>query len=150
MAFLAPWRLMLEDLRVDVWQEAADGRGPDDQNGDTDEAVEMNEMAAQRLVRNLFLVTIPDEDLFAHLDVIAAAGAYENHCGIRIQGMPVHVVRGVGDLLLREELPRLGAGGSALSAVEPNGLHRPSRNRLALWPGRPEGRNENSRSIYRS
>lgn len=141
---------MLEDLRVDVWQEAADGRGPDDQDGDADEAVEMNEVAAQRFVRNLFPVAIPDEDLFAHLDEITAAGAYENHCGIRIQGMPVHVVRGVGDLLSREELPRLGAGGSALSVVEPYGPHRPSRNRLALWPAGPEGWNENSRSIYRS
>ncbi|MCJ7680093.1 MAG: hypothetical protein MUP70_05150, partial [Candidatus Aminicenantes bacterium] len=45
-----------------VWREAADGRGPDDQNGDADEAVEMNDMAAQRLVRNLFLVPIPDDD----------------------------------------------------------------------------------------
>jgi hypothetical protein len=50
-----------------------------------------------------------------------------------------HIVGGVGDLFLREELPRLRAGGSAVSVVEPHGHHSSPGNRTALWPGGPEG-----------
>lgn len=83
----------------------------------------MNEVAAQSLVRDLFLIAVPEEDVLADLDEEAAAGADEIQRGAGIQGMPGYVVQGIGDLLLREELPRPGAGGSPLSMVEPHGLH---------------------------
>lgn len=74
-------------------------------------------MAAQRLVRHLLLVPIPEEDLLAGLDEEPTQWPDEVQRGTRIQGVPSHVVCDVGDLLAREKLPRLGAGGSPLSVV---------------------------------
>jgi hypothetical protein len=75
----------------------------------------MDEMASQRLVWHLFLAAVPDEDLLAHLDEEPLAGANEVQGRAGVQGAPRDVVRGVGDPLLREKLPRLCAGGSPLS-----------------------------------
>ena len=116
-------RLLFEDLRIHVGEKAADGGGADDQDRDADEAVRVHEVAAQGLVRNLFLIAIPHEDVLTHLDEESAAGADEVQRRSGIQGTPGHIVGDVGDLAVREELSRLGAGGSPLPVVEPHGLH---------------------------
>lgn len=131
-----------EEFRVDVGEEAADGRrGPEDQDRDADQPVGMHEVAAQRLVRNLFLIAIPDEDLLAHLDEEFAAGTDQAQGGARIQGMPLHVVGREGDPVAREKLPRLRAGGSPLPVVEPHGLHgRPPEQNSPLAGGQRAAR----------
>jgi hypothetical protein len=93
----------------------------------------MHEVAAQGLLRNLFLIAVPQEDLLAHLDEKPLAGTDEIEGGPGIQRMPDHVVGGVGDLLLREELPRLRAGGSPVSLVEPDGYHAHPNRILRSW-----------------
>ena len=113
-----------EEFRVDLGQEAADGgRISEDQDRDADQAIRVDEVAPQRLVRNLFLIAIPHEDVLTHLDEESAAGADEVQRGPGIQGTPGHIVGDVGDLAVREKLSRLGTGGSPLPVVEPHGLH---------------------------
>ena len=139
-----------KNFTVDVGQETTNGCGPDDQDRDADETIEVYEVAAERFLWDLLLIPVPDEDLLAHLHEEPTAGADDLQRRLGIQWMPGHVVGGVGNLFLREKLPRLGAGGSPVSVVEPYGLHSHPGNRTALWPGGPEGWNGWSKSTYRS
>jgi hypothetical protein len=133
-----------------VGEKASNGDGPNDQDRDANEAIEVYKVAAERFLRDLFLITIPNKDLLTHLHEEPTARADEFEGRLGIQGMSGHIVGGVGDLPLREKLPRLGAGGSPVSMVQPYGLHGPPRNRTALWPTGPEGWKVRSRSTYRS
>ena len=139
-----------KQLGIDVRQKATDGSGPDDQDRDADEAIEVDEVAAQGFLRDLFLITVPNKNVIAHLHKEPTAGADGLERRLGVQGMPDHIVGSVGDLLQREKLPRLGAGGSPDSVVEPHGFHSHHKNRTALWPKGPEGWNGCPQSAYRS
>ncbi len=96
------------------------------------------------------MIPVPEEDVLPDLDEEPLAGADEVQRGACIQGMPGHIMGGVGDLPLREKLPRLGAGGSPLAMVEAYGLHgRPPEQNSPLAGG-PEGWHGHSGSNYRS
>jgi len=81
---------------------------------------------AEDLVRHLFLIPVPEKDVFARLDEVAAEGSHEIQRGPRVEGASRDVVRNAGNPLLREELPRLGAGGSAVSIVQVQCRHHPN------------------------
>jgi len=114
---------LFKNLAVELGLEAADSRGRCDQDRDVDEAIQVHEMSAQRLLRDLFLITVPAENLFSNFHEEPAAGTNDLECRLDIQGMSGDIVCSVGDFLLREELPRLGTSGSAVSQIQPHSLH---------------------------
>jgi len=86
----------------------------------------MHEVPAEDFVRDFFLISVPEKDVIARLDEVAAEGSHEIQRGAGVEGASRDVVRGIGNPLLREELPRLGAGGSAVSIVQVQCRHHPN------------------------
>ncbi len=139
-----------KEFGVDLGEEAADGcRAVKQQDRDANEAVGMDEVTAQGLVGNLFLVAVPEEHLIAYLDKEPTALADEVQRGLGIQRSPLRVVGYVPHGMAREKLSRLGAGGSPVPKIEPHGLHHPPGTEQPSGEG-PEGWDDRSKSVYRS
>jgi hypothetical protein len=99
----------------------------------------MHEVPAEGLIRDFFLIPVPEKDVFARLDEVAAEGPYEIQRGPGVEGASRDIVRGVGNPLLREKLPRLGAGGSAVPIVQVQCRHSRGPEKNSPLARRPEG-----------
>jgi hypothetical protein len=99
----------------------------------------MHEVPAEGLIRDFFLIPVPEKDVFARLDEVAAEGPYEIQRGPGVKGASRDIVRGVGNPLLREKLPRLGAGGSAVPIVQVQCRHSRGPEKNSPLARRPEG-----------
>lgn len=99
----------------------------------------MHEVSAEHFVRDLFLISVPEKDVFARLDEVAPKRPHEIQRGPGVEGASGDIVRGVGNPLLREKLPRLGAGGSALAIVQVQCRHRRCPEKNSPLARRPEG-----------